>query len=64
MKSYIIMRVVSGRNFGMLIMKSILSSIVRSYKIEAEDIGPLKIEMLLFPIRGHQIKVTKRAKIR
>nr|BBG43598.1 cytochrome P450 [Ascotis selenaria] len=49
-----------GRNFGMLIMKSILSSVVRGYKIEADDIGPLKIEMLLFPIKGHQIKVSKR----
>ncbi|KAJ0174626.1 hypothetical protein K1T71_009734 [Dendrolimus kikuchii] len=49
-----------GRNFGMLIMKSILSSVLRSYKIEADNIGPLKIEMLLFPINGHQIKVVKR----
>lgn len=44
----------------MLIMKSVLSSVVRGYMIEADEIGPLKIEMLLFPIRGHQIKVTKR----
>ncbi|XP_047032268.1 cytochrome P450 4V2-like [Helicoverpa zea] len=49
-----------GRNFGMLIMKSIISSVVRSYKIEADDIGPLKIEMLLFPINGHLIKISKR----
>ncbi|KAG6443282.1 hypothetical protein O3G_MSEX002765, partial [Manduca sexta] len=50
-----------GRNFGMLIMKSILSSIIRTYKIEATDIGPLKIEMLLFPIKGHRIKISKRS---
>ncbi|XP_045451149.1 cytochrome P450 4c3-like [Melitaea cinxia] len=49
-----------GRNFGMIIMKSIISSIVRSYKIEASEVGPLKIEILLFPINGHQIKLTKR----
>ncbi|XP_046969491.1 cytochrome P450 4c3-like, partial [Vanessa cardui] len=48
-----------GRNFGMLIMKSIISSFVRSYKIEANEVGPLKIEVLLFPINGHQIKITK-----
>lgn len=49
-----------GRNFGMLIMKSILSSVVRSFKIEADDIGPLKIEMLLFPINGHQVRISRR----
>ncbi|KAF9416790.1 hypothetical protein HW555_005920 [Spodoptera exigua] len=49
-----------GRNFGMLIMKSIISSVVRSYKIQADDIGPLKVEMLLFPINGHQVKITRR----
>ncbi|CAH0589026.1 unnamed protein product [Chrysodeixis includens] len=49
-----------GRNFGMLIMKSLLSIIVRSYKIEADDIGALKVEVLLFPINGHQIKIRKR----
>ncbi|XP_050348227.1 cytochrome P450 4C1-like isoform X1 [Nymphalis io] len=49
-----------GRNFGMIIIKCIISSFVRSYKIEANDLGPLKIEILLFPIKGHQIKVTKR----
>ncbi|XP_039756623.1 cytochrome P450 4g15-like [Pararge aegeria] len=49
-----------GRNFGMLIMKSIISSIIRTYKIEANEVGPLKIEVLLFPIRGHQVKITKR----
>ncbi|CAK1555619.1 unnamed protein product [Leptosia nina] len=50
-----------GRNFGMIIMKSIISSIIRCYKIEADEIGPLKIEMLLFPINGHQVKITRRA---
>ncbi|XP_022823175.1 cytochrome P450 4V2-like [Spodoptera litura] len=49
-----------GRNFGMLIMKSIISTVVRSYKIEADEIGPLKVEMLLFPINGHQIKISRR----
>ncbi|KAI5642130.1 cytochrome p450 domain-containing protein [Phthorimaea operculella] len=49
-----------GRNFGMLIMKSIISSVVRTYKLEADDIGPLKIEMLLFPIKGHQIRISAR----
>ncbi|RVE41932.1 hypothetical protein evm_013426 [Chilo suppressalis] len=49
-----------GRNFGMLIMKSIVSSVIRSYKIYAHDIGGLKIEMLLFPINGHLIKIHKR----
>ncbi|CAG9788743.1 unnamed protein product [Diatraea saccharalis] len=49
-----------GRNFGMLIMKSIISSVVRSYKIHAHQIDRLKIEMLLFPINGHLIKVQKR----
>ncbi|XP_045500542.1 cytochrome P450 4c3-like [Colias croceus] len=49
-----------GRNFGMIIMKSIISSVVRSYKILADEVGPLKIEMLLFPINGHQIRVIRR----
>nr|QLI62184.1 cytochrome P450 35 [Streltzoviella insularis] len=49
-----------GRNFGMLIMKSLLSSIVRSYRISADEIGSLKIEMLLFPIKGHQLKISRR----
>ncbi|XP_063829101.1 cytochrome P450 4c3-like [Ostrinia nubilalis] len=49
-----------GRNFGMLIMKSIISSVVRSYKIEANTIDRLKIEMLLFPINGHLIKIERR----
>nr|XP_034834378.1 LOW QUALITY PROTEIN: cytochrome P450 4V2-like [Maniola hyperantus] len=49
-----------GRNFGMIIIKSIISSIIRAYKIEANEVGPLKVEVLLFPIRGHQIKITKR----
>ncbi|XP_026726328.1 cytochrome P450 4c3-like [Trichoplusia ni] len=49
-----------GRNFGMLIMKSLISTIVRSYRIEADDIGALKIEVLLFPINGHQVKILKR----
>ncbi|XP_026321348.1 cytochrome P450 4C1-like isoform X1 [Hyposmocoma kahamanoa] len=49
-----------GRNFGMLIMKSVISSVVRSYKLKAEDVGPLKIEMLLFPIKGHLLKISKR----
>nr|ASX93970.1 cytochrome P450 CYP4AU14 [Zygaena filipendulae] len=49
-----------GRNFGMLIMKSIISRIVRSYKIQADGVGPLKIEVLLFPIKGHQIKISPR----
>ncbi|XP_075980564.1 cytochrome P450 4V2-like [Anticarsia gemmatalis] len=50
-----------GRNFGMLIIKSIISSVVRSYKLDADDVGPLKIEMLLFPIKGHQVKISKRS---
>ncbi|VVD01183.1 unnamed protein product [Leptidea sinapis] len=49
-----------GRNFGMIIIKSILSSVLRTYKIEADEIGPLKIEMLLFPVNGHQLRVIKR----
>ncbi|KAM3965867.1 cytochrome P450 4V2 [Aphomia sociella] len=49
-----------GRNFGMMIMKSILSSVVRSYKIEANPINRLKLEMLLFPTDGHQIKISRR----
>ncbi|CAH2092954.1 unnamed protein product [Euphydryas editha] len=49
-----------GRKFGMIIMKSLISSIIRSYKIEASEVGPLKIEILLFPINGHQIKIRKR----
>ncbi|XP_049875690.1 cytochrome P450 4c3-like isoform X1 [Pectinophora gossypiella] len=49
-----------GRNFGMLIMKSLISSVVRSYKLEADEVGPLKIEMLLFPIKGHQIRIQAR----
>ncbi|XP_023942730.2 cytochrome P450 4C1 [Bicyclus anynana] len=49
-----------GRYFGMIIIKSIISSIIRTYKIEANEVGPLKVEVLLFPIKGHQIKITKR----
>ncbi|KAI8439465.1 hypothetical protein MSG28_013239 [Choristoneura fumiferana] len=49
-----------GRNYGMLIMKSILSTIIRSYKIDADEVGPLKMELLLFPIRGHQVRISKR----
>ncbi|KPI96980.1 Cytochrome P450 4c3 [Papilio xuthus] len=49
-----------GRNFGMIIAKSIISSIIRSYKMDAQDIGPLKMELLLFPIKGHQVRLTKR----
>ncbi|XP_053610614.1 cytochrome P450 4c3-like isoform X2 [Plodia interpunctella] len=49
-----------GRNFGMLIMKSIISSIVRAYKINAKPIDRLKIEVLLFPTNGHQIMLRRR----
>ncbi|XP_059052593.1 cytochrome P450 4c3-like [Achroia grisella] len=49
-----------GRNFGMMIIKSILSSVMRSYHIEAQPIEGLKMEMLLFPTEGHQIKISKR----
>ncbi|XP_072944854.1 cytochrome P450 4c3-like [Epargyreus clarus] len=49
-----------GRNYGMIIMKSVISSIIRSYKIDANEIGPLKIELLLFPVKGHQLRVTRR----
>ncbi|OWR43638.1 cytochrome P450 CYP4G25 [Danaus plexippus plexippus] len=49
-----------GRNFGMIIIKGIISNVIRSFRIQADEVGPLKIEMLLFPIRGHQIKITKR----
>ncbi|XP_026756521.2 cytochrome P450 4c3-like [Galleria mellonella] len=49
-----------GRNFGMMIIKSILSTVLRSYQIEAQPINKLKMEMLLFPTEGHQIKISKR----
>ncbi|CAH2043702.1 unnamed protein product, partial [Iphiclides podalirius] len=49
-----------GRNFGMILAKSIISSIVRSYKIDAKTIGRLKMELLLFPIDGHQIRIRRR----
>ncbi|GBP16727.1 Cytochrome P450 4c3 [Eumeta japonica] len=51
------------RHFGMIIMKTILSSIIRSYKIYAEDVGKLKLEMLLFPVRGHQVRIERRFKL-
>ncbi|CAG4942456.1 unnamed protein product [Parnassius apollo] len=49
-----------GRNFGMIITKTIISNVIRSYKINATGIGPLKMEILLFPINGHQIRLTRR----
>ncbi|XP_063537245.1 cytochrome P450 4c3-like [Cydia strobilella] len=49
-----------GRNYGMLILKSVISTIIRSFKIDADEVGPLKMELLLFPIRGHQIRITRR----
>ncbi|XP_068617671.1 cytochrome P450 4c3-like [Battus philenor] len=49
-----------GRNFGMILTKSIISSIIRTYKIDAKSIGRMKMELLLFPIDGHQIRLTKR----
>ncbi|CAB3253367.1 unnamed protein product [Arctia plantaginis] len=52
-----------GRKFGMLIMKSIISSVVRTYKLDADDIGDLKVEMLLFPIKGHQVKISRRLNV-
>ncbi|XP_060804888.1 cytochrome P450 4c3-like [Amyelois transitella] len=50
-----------GRNFGMLIMKSIISRVLRDYIIGAKPIDRLKIEVLLFPTNGHQIKLTRRS---
>ncbi|CAG9111898.1 unnamed protein product [Plutella xylostella] len=49
-----------GRHFGMLAMKSILSNVLRSYKIKSNACEQLKIEILLFPVKGHLICIEKR----
>ncbi|XP_022822866.1 cytochrome P450 4c3-like [Spodoptera litura] len=49
-----------GRYFGMLAMKSILANILRSYKVSSQAFDRLKIEILLFPVNGHQITLEKR----
>ncbi|XP_041982348.1 cytochrome P450 4c3-like [Aricia agestis] len=49
-----------GRHFGMLAMKSILSVVLRSYKIHAKPCKSLKIEILLFPVAGHLMTIEKR----
>ncbi|XP_026726456.1 cytochrome P450 4c3-like [Trichoplusia ni] len=54
------MRNCIGRHFGMLAIKSILANIVRSYKISSEICDRLKIEILLFPVTGHLIRIEKR----
>ncbi|XP_053610616.1 cytochrome P450 4c3-like isoform X2 [Plodia interpunctella] len=49
-----------GRHFGMLVMKSILANVLRSYKVKSSACGKLKIEILLFPVSGHLITLEKR----
>ncbi|KAJ8715081.1 hypothetical protein PYW08_005062 [Mythimna loreyi] len=49
-----------GRHFGMLAMKSILANVLRSYKVSSKACDQLKIEILLFPVHGHQITLEKR----
>ncbi|KAJ0174625.1 hypothetical protein K1T71_009733 [Dendrolimus kikuchii] len=49
-----------GRHFGMLAMKSILATVLRSYKITSSECKKLKIEVLLFPVDGHLISIEKR----
>ncbi|KAF9416789.1 hypothetical protein HW555_005919 [Spodoptera exigua] len=49
-----------GRHFGMLAMKSVLANVLRSYKVSSEAFDRLKIEILLFPVHGHQITLEKR----
>ncbi|XP_061718569.1 cytochrome P450 4C1-like isoform X2 [Cydia pomonella] len=49
-----------GRYFGMLAMKSLLASILRTYEILAKPCGTLKIEILLIPVSGHRITLRKR----
>ncbi|CAG9788742.1 unnamed protein product [Diatraea saccharalis] len=49
-----------GRHFGMMVMKSVLATILRSYKIKSKTINRLKIEILLFPVPGHMVSIEKR----
>nr|XP_049703317.1 cytochrome P450 4c3 [Helicoverpa armigera]WRX05951.1 CYP4AU1 [Helicoverpa armigera] len=49
-----------GRHFGMLAMKSILATFLRTYKVSSKTPDRLKIEILLFPVDGHQITIEKR----
>ncbi|KAL4703539.1 hypothetical protein ACJJTC_010159 [Scirpophaga incertulas] len=49
-----------GRHFGMQVMKSVLSTILLTYKIKSRAIDRLKIEILLFPVPGHMITIEKR----
>ncbi|KAL0821796.1 hypothetical protein ABMA28_005208 [Loxostege sticticalis] len=49
-----------GRHFGMLAMKSILATVLRTYKVTSRTIDRLKIEILLFPVPGHMISIHKR----
>ncbi|CAB3253368.1 unnamed protein product [Arctia plantaginis] len=50
-----------GRHFAFLVMKSIISNILRSFKIISEPCGPLKIEIILFPVCGHLICLERRS---
>jgi hypothetical protein len=52
--------VIAGRHFGMQVMKSVLATILRTYKIKSRAINRLKIEILLFPVPGHMITIEKR----
>ncbi|XP_063537297.1 cytochrome P450 4g15-like [Cydia strobilella] len=49
-----------GRYFGMLAMKSLLASILRTYEVSAKPCGTLKIEILLIPVSGHMITLKNR----
>ncbi|XP_063365514.1 cytochrome P450 4g15-like [Cydia amplana] len=49
-----------GRYFGMLAMKTLLASILRTYEVSAKPCGALKIEILLIPVSGHMITLNKR----
>ncbi|RVE41930.1 hypothetical protein evm_013424 [Chilo suppressalis] len=51
-----------GRHFGMMVMKSVLATILRAYKIRSKAINRLKIEILLFPVPGHMVSIEKRNK--
>ncbi|XP_075980701.1 cytochrome P450 4C1-like [Anticarsia gemmatalis] len=50
-----------GRHFGFLAMKSIVSNIIRSFKVSSAGCDKLKIEILLFPVSGHLISLEKRS---
>ncbi|XP_063829591.1 cytochrome P450 4C1-like [Ostrinia nubilalis] len=49
-----------GRHFGMLAMKSILATMLRTYKVTSRSINRFKIEILLFPVPGHMISIERR----